>query len=259
MIGACSHASPGSHEVSRTGLPRLDRVAPRRPRPRRSGQGHQAAESLCAPPPTWPPVPPTSRLETFSDAGARTEQYPLRTSARPRLAVKVERKPGAWSFFRVTSFFLIHLEKRDPFGPVRNFSESNNTQWPHAVHSALTAAVMSSNCSRARARAAAPGTGPSSVSSTGKGLTRSESARPHTGQARRPSCCSRRPTAARKLRCHRIPRHTSMSAGRRRHRLGSQPAAWAAEQGQVRRGYVSSVPGWDSACWPNAALPALNV
>jgi Histidine kinase-like ATPase domain len=28
VIGACSYASPGSHEVSRTGLPRLDRVAP---------------------------------------------------------------------------------------------------------------------------------------------------------------------------------------------------------------------------------------
>ena len=30
----------------------------------------RAAESPCAPPPTWPPVPrapPTSRLETFSD------------------------------------------------------------------------------------------------------------------------------------------------------------------------------------------------
>ncbi len=59
----------------------------------------RAAESPWAPPPTWPPVPrapPTSRLETFSDAGARTEQYPLQTSAQARLAVKVERnlEPG---------------------------------------------------------------------------------------------------------------------------------------------------------------------
>jgi len=65
--------------------------------------------------------------------------------------------------------------------PVRNFRESNNIQWPHTAHSALTAAVMSSKCSCSGAGAAAPGTGPASVSRTGKGLTRSESARPHTG------------------------------------------------------------------------------
>ena len=35
--------------------------------------------------------------------------------------------------------------------PVRNFRESNNIQWPHTAHSALTAAVMSSNIPSATA------------------------------------------------------------------------------------------------------------
>ena len=56
VIGACSHASPGSHEVSRTGLPRLDRVAfpGTKPAPLRSRATRQ--QSPCAPPPTWRPT-----------------------------------------------------------------------------------------------------------------------------------------------------------------------------------------------------------
>lgn len=64
-----------------------------------------------------PARPPTSRHETFSDAEREPSSIRYETSARARLAVKVERKPGAWSFFRVTSFVLIHLEKRDSFLP----------------------------------------------------------------------------------------------------------------------------------------------
>ena len=124
VIGACSHASPGSHEVSRTGLPRLDRVAP-------SHQGSReplrTATNLAA----GPARPPTSRLETFSDAGARTEQYPLQTSAHARLAVKVERKPGAWSLSR-GDVVRPHPPRKASFFPPRyGTSGYDGSNWPH--------------------------------------------------------------------------------------------------------------------------------
>jgi len=71
VIGACSHASPGSHEVSRTGLPRLDRVAAGyqvravqvKPRGQRTALVHRHQ-------PGGPPSRPTlaSCLEAFCDA-----------------------------------------------------------------------------------------------------------------------------------------------------------------------------------------------
>jgi hypothetical protein len=58
-----------------------------------------------------------------------------------------------------------------------------------------------------------------------------------------------------KLRCYRIRRYASMPPGMRRYRLGFEPLAWPAEQGQVRPANLSPV----SLCLANAVIPVLGV
>ena len=52
-----------------------------------------------------------------------------------RLAAKIERKPGAWSFVRVTLFLLIRLEKHDSFLPGTELQGVE--QHPVAAHGAF--------------------------------------------------------------------------------------------------------------------------
>ena len=145
VIGACSHASPGSHEVSRTGLPRLDRVAfpGTKPAPLRSRATRQ--QSPCAPPPTWRPTracPPAASARS----PASHSRSPLPCSSRdftcrargPAALEQDSLWPGTGRGFR---YRRVGLSWRVPgrAGDIRCYVTSQ----PPEVHSPLDRALGS--------------------------------------------------------------------------------------------------------------------
>jgi hypothetical protein len=90
--------------------------------------------------------------------------------------VKIERKPGAWSFFRVMLFFPIHFEKHDPFLPCTELQGVEQHQVAARGAFGFDGGGDVIEVLLRRGRCGNAGDRPSSVSRTGKGLTRSESA-----------------------------------------------------------------------------------